>query len=231
MKSEIKILSNGISAVPSQSERARRAEFQDKRGRIACPYAMQVADMLSSFAPHYASQKELDANGGVCKKCAKKIKKSGAATSKRMIEPRAKMETNHHEPPAFDSRGNQNFGGNESEMVDTTDFDFDGVEEAISGISQTPINERDALFDAMEKIFRWCFSDKHINLAAVRFAVIGDNLYPEFIGAKSNKELAKQLGISRQVLSWNRANFQKHFGIKLKALVAPNRRNKGLTSS
>jgi hypothetical protein len=175
--------------------------------------------------------KELDANGGVCKKCAKKIKKNGATRMAKGEEKPVTNEIESHRAIAFDVHGNKNFGQEEFLAVDTTDFDFDGIEEAVSGISQTPSNERQILFDALEKIVRWCFAENRIKFAAVRFALIGANLYPELIGAKSDKELAKQLGITKQDFSVKRAIFQKHFGIKLKAFTPPNRRNKGLTPS
>ena len=142
------------------------------------------------------------------------------------------MEIECHAKSAnFDVHGNKNYGGAFAEIVQTTDFDFDEVDAALSGISKNSKNGRESIFEAFEKIFHWCFSENRINIAAVRFAVIGDNLYPELIGSKSNKELARQLGVSRQVFSKTRKAFKKHFGIRLKSLKPPNRRNKSLTAS
>ena len=207
-------------------------EFHDARGRTACPYAMQVADMLTTFKPHYASRKELDANGGVCKKCAAKIKNSAEARSKRREEVPSKIEPHRNHDAYFDGGpvNHSCFDDRSAQPVETTDFDFDEVDAALSGISKHSKNGRESIFDAFEKIFHWCFSENRINIAAVRFAVIGDNLYPELIGNKSNKELARQLGVSRQVFSKTRKAFKNHFGIRLKSLKPPNRRNKNLTA-
>ena len=189
-------------------------EFHDARGRIACPYSLQVADLLTSFSfkskscNGFVTQKELDENGGVCKKCAAKIKKRGVAHGDRKEIP-VEINPSHHHSAAV------------------CDFNYDGLDELIDGVSTIPKNKQQNLFDALEKIMRWCFSSGHTSQAAVRLAVIGDNLYPELIGAKSNKELAKQLGVSRQVFSLARANFKEHFGIKLAELKPPNNRKQG----
>src|ERR1035437_4307403 len=117
-------------------------EFHDRRGRIACPYSLQVAAMLSAYKPHFARQNELDANGGVCKKCAKKIKARGAARGDRKEIP-VEINPSHHHSAAV------------------CDFDYDGLDELIDGVSTIPKNKQQNLFDALEKIMRWGFSSGH----------------------------------------------------------------------
>ena len=210
-------------------------EFQDGRGRLACPYSMSVADMLTTFKPHFASRKELKENHGICKKCADKIKKRNAAIisgkKERAVIPEAHIPQN----VIFSETHLESTGlyrhHHEVDIIGTTDFDFDQIDAALHGISNLTKNKIQEFYDAFEKLFIWCFSENRIKIAAVRFAVIGDNLYPELIGSKSNKELARQLGVSRQVFSKTRKAFKKHFQIRLKSLKPPNRRNKSLTAS
>lgn len=187
-------------------------EFQDTRGRIACPYSLQVADLLSPYALHFVSQKELDANGGVCGSCAGKIKKRGLALMNGKKEKPATIKSHHYFSPQEDHCELVN--GHAEEIVD---FNFDGIDETLGFIKNSPESVRNETGQLASKLFGWCFSStgrNRLKTAALRFAAIVAGIRPDLLDNCSQGELAKQLGLTKAAFSKTSLKFQSQFDIK-----------------
>jgi len=185
-----------------------------KGKKVACPRSLDNANLLTDFKLHFATPEEIAANGGVCKKCRKEIQKHGKAilagkveTPGAMVPPPAQMPDDH---AAWQRVSGENY----AELTQTTDFDYDAVDEALRFVEAAPADARAQAGEVIRQVFAYCFGRGNLTAAAAKFAVIGAGLRPDVLDDATQTDLANRLGLTKAALSKASVKFQDAFGVK-----------------
>jgi hypothetical protein len=191
----------------------RSVTTNGETGPIVCPRSLANADLLSEYKLHYATLNELKANGGICAKCAAKIRRVNAA----MLAGREIREDSHngHYPapvPDFHAGWEDD---DEHKLVPTIEFNFDDVDAALGIIHAAPRDARTQAAELFRQLLIWCFAGNPLlRTALVKFTTIAAGLRPEILDDRTMTELAMEIGVTKQAMSKQATNFSDAFGIK-----------------
>lgn len=182
-------------------------------GMVPCPNSLERMNFLSSFELHYATPAELEAHGGVCKKCFKRFQRGNSPVLHGELEKPVEIPPVHRAPDvamdhaAYDAS---------SHLEQICDFDFGAVDEALAAITETPIDARQMAAEMFRRIAVWVWSGRNVSLqrATVRFAVITAGVMPDLIDDPTYSEIGKATGLTKAAVSKQALLFQDTFGIK-----------------
>ena len=189
--------------------------------KVACPASAEFLDPLAGYKLHFASKAELEKHGGVCKQCAEKFKKRGAAilagkieTPGAMVPPPPQMPDDH---VAWQNVSGENY----AELIQTSDFNFDEIDAAL-GLFETAAPEvRAQAGEVLREIFQFCFGTRRKKLganelksAAMRFAVVVSGLRPDILNDATHGELARHLSRTKAAASKASCAFEDRHGIQ-----------------
>jgi len=102
----------------------------------------------------------------------------------------------------------------EHEAVATTDFDFDGVDEALGFIHQAPPPARREAAELLRRLATWCFTGHGLRPAMVKLVAIFGGLRPDLLQDRSGQDLARELGVSKAAISKQTVRFEDAFQMK-----------------
>lgn len=185
-------------------------DFQNADGWPACGRSLENANLLSGFELHHAPAAELAANGGICAKCATKIRKANAGVLAGKIE--LPVDLNEHNRESEFEPDLVGFS-EDGHRVGVVEFDF----AALDGVLESaPEEARQMAGEAIRENLPYCFGNGNLTAAAAKFAVIGAGLRPDAPGLNdaTQTDLAKRLGLSKAALSKASVKFQDTFGVK-----------------
>jgi hypothetical protein len=185
-----------------------------KGKKVACPRSLDNANLLTDFKLHFATPEEIAANGGVCKKCRKEIQKHGKAILAGKIEKPGAMVPPPPQMPDDHAAWQRVSGENWAELTQTTDFDYDAVDEALRFVEAAPADARAQAGEVIRQVFAYCFGRGNLTAAAAKFAVIGAGLRPDVLDDATQTDLANRLGLTKAALSKASVKFQSAFGVK-----------------
>ena len=101
------------------------------------------------------------------------------------------------------------------EVMQSVDFNFDGVDEALGFIHRSPPQAREQAAELFRELMTWCFSgNMSLRSSLVKFTAIACGLRPDLLGNRSGRELATELGITKQGLSRQSVKFEDAWGIQ-----------------
>lgn len=107
------------------------------------------------------------------------------------------------------------FDESHHELIGTTDFDFGAVDEALGFIHRSPPEAREQAAELFRQLAAWCFrGNRPLRASLVRFVAIVAGLRPDLLGNRSGRDLAAELGCTKQNLSHQSAKFSDVFGIQ-----------------
>jgi hypothetical protein len=194
------------------SKTSEKINGENGNGQILCPRSWANADLLSeNYKLHFTSPDELKLNGGVCSKCAAQIRKGNAGMLAGR-ETQGDFHNGHHQEVAPDVHAGWE---GEHELVPSVEFNYDSVEEALGIIRAVPRDARAQAAEVLRQLMAWCFKgDPPLRSALVKFTMIVAGLRPEILGNRTMKELAIEIGITKQGMSKQSVNFQDAFGIQ-----------------
>lgn len=90
----------------------------------------------------------------------------------------------------------------DGEIVESVEFDFDGIDEALGFIHRTPPQAREQAAELFRNLTAWCFTDgQPLRAALVKWIAIVSGLRPDLLENRSGRELAAELGVTKQALS------------------------------
>jgi hypothetical protein len=99
-------------------------------------------------------------------------------------------------------------------LTQTTDFDYDAVDEALRFVEAAPADARAQAGEVIRQVFAYCFGRGNLTAAAAKFAVIGAGLRPDVLDDATQTDLAQRLGLTKAALSKASVKFQDAFGVK-----------------
>jgi hypothetical protein len=101
------------------------------------------------------------------------------------------------------------------EVMQSVDFNFDGVDEALGFIHRSPPESREQAAELFRQLAAWCFpGNQPLRSAMVKFTAIVSGLRPELLDNRGGSELAAELGVTKQALSAASVKFSDAFGIQ-----------------
>jgi hypothetical protein len=99
--------------------------------------------------------------------------------------------------------------------IQTTEFDFDAVDEALGFVHQSPPEAREQAAELFRNLMAWCFADgRPLRASMVRFTAICAGLRPDLLDNKTGHELALELNVTKQAMSRQAVRFEDAFGFK-----------------
>jgi hypothetical protein len=101
--------------------------------------------------------------------------------------------------------------------IQTVDFPFSDIDEALGYIHHTPPSGRAMAGELLRQLLIWCCGSngtRSLRSATTRFVAVVSGLRPEILLDRTGRDLACELGISRQALSHQAVKFEDAFGIK-----------------
>jgi hypothetical protein len=99
--------------------------------------------------------------------------------------------------------------------IQTVDFDFEAVDEALGFVRKAPPTAREQAAELFRQLATWCFrGNRPLRTATMKFAVIVGGLRADLLGDRTMGEIATELGCTKQNMAHQSAKFQDAFGIK-----------------
>jgi hypothetical protein len=103
----------------------------------------------------------------------------------------------------------------DGDLVEAVDFDFDAVDEALGLIHRTPPQAREQAAELFRALTAWCFKDgRPLRSAMVKWIAIISGLRPDLLENRSGRELAEELGVSKQALTHQSVRFSDAWQIQ-----------------
>jgi hypothetical protein len=107
------------------------------------------------------------------------------------------------------------FSVEEHGAIQTVDFDFEAVDEALGFVRKARPTARQEAGELFRELANWCFGGKRsVRGALVKFVAICAGLRPELLDDRNGKDLAKEIGCTKQALSHQAVRFENAFQIK-----------------
>ena len=183
--------------------------------RPVCPHSAFHADLTTDYVLHYATERELAANGGVCAACARTMRKAHGRAISTGTDPELPGR-----PSRRISNSEEDHAGldRDGAVIQTVDFDYEAVDAALGLVKSASPTARAEAGELVRELISYCFAGKRgrtsLRTAAGRFAVIAGGLRPDLLEDATMTELAAELGLSKAALSKMAVNFSDEYQVK-----------------
>ena len=185
----------------------------DRRGRVACPVSIDRANLLTNFKVHFTTARQIQ-KYGMCRACRARFKRDhGAILIGEKTETPAAM-TNHRELPNLEN----DHAGHEApgEVIQTTDFDFGAVDEALGIFEDAPPDARQQAAEVLQNIWRWLYAkggQTPLRTAAAKLGVLVSGFSPDTLDGATLETMADELGVTKSAMSKINVTTQKRFSL------------------
>ena len=112
----------------------------------------------------------------------------------------------HQEHTAFDPETHG--------AIQTVDFNFDDVDEALGYIHHSPPSAREQAAELFRNLATWCFRGQQLRPGLVKLIAVISGLRPDLLDNRTEPDLARELGVTKQALSRQSLKFQDAWRIK-----------------
>jgi hypothetical protein len=107
------------------------------------------------------------------------------------------------------------FDESHHQYVGTTDFPFDEIDQALGFVHESPPAAREQAAELFRTLATWCFSgSKSLRASMVKFVAIAAGIRPDLLDNRSLRELASELGCTKQNLAHQAVKFSDAWGTK-----------------
>jgi hypothetical protein len=191
-----------------------KTQFEGPPGQVVCAHSLEHANLATSYELHFATQEELEKNGGVCDACLSKFRKNHH--NSRAIAGETELPVVFAESPrlSVDEDHIAYVGAGLGDMEPVQDFSFADIDAALGAIEDESPNVRADAAALFAALMTWVWSPGSIKTAMIKMSAITSSLRPDLLCDKTYAEIAFELGTSKQTISKAALAFSDKFGIQ-----------------